>query len=229
MSKKTKITIWVIICLLWESVVVGLHIFICSRFKFPTFNPELFAWLIPAFMTVPVVALIFGIASIDKNKKIRTLAKIFAVIGILIYGAYFYLVGNVPPLYPVMSETKNTEDYLVLDSGIEWFYDSIVEVIPETIPENATNVVYNYSYEASPNAWMYAYWELPEDEYEAFKNETLQKDGTITEDSRGTIFNPTWNGECIPTGFMDYNVWMDLILNDDKNSINYNFRTNIPG
>ena len=75
MSKKLKITAWGIICLLWESVVVGLHIFVCSRFKFPTFNPELFAWIIPVFMAMPVVALIFGIASIDKNKLIRSLAK----------------------------------------------------------------------------------------------------------------------------------------------------------
>ena len=127
------------------------------------------------------------------------------------------MVGNVPPLYPVMSETKNTEDYLVLDSGIEWFYDSIVQVIPETIPENATNVVYNYNYEASPNAWMYAYWELPEDEYEAFKNETLQKDGTIEKDSRGIIFYPSWNTD----GFLS--IRMDLILNDENNSVICNF------
>ena len=226
MTKKRKITAWVIVCLLWESVVVGLHIFICSRFKFPTLNPEFFAWIIPVFMVVPFLTLVFGIASIDKNKLIRVLAKIFAIIGILIYGAYFYLVGNVPPLYPVMSETKNTEDYLVFDSDIAWLYGDIVEVIPESIPENATNVVYNYRFEPALDAWMYVYWELPEDEYEAFKNETLQKDGTITKDSRGTIFNPTWNGECIPTGFMDYNVWMDLILNDDNNSVICNFRQN---
>ena len=226
MSKKRKITAWVIVCLLWESVVVGLHIFICSRFKFPTLNPEFFAWIIPVFMAVPFLTLVFGIVSIDKNKLIRVLAKIFAVIAILIYGVYFYFVGSFPPLYPIMSDTKNSEDYLVFDSDIAWLYGDIIEVIPESIPENATNVVYNYRFEPALDAWMYVYWELPEDEYEAFKNETLQKDGVITEDSRGIIFNPLWNGDGFPSTLMDRTVWMDLILNDDNNSVICNFRQN---
>ena len=220
MSKKTKITVWVIICLLWESVVVGLHIFICSRFKFPTFNPELFAWIIPMFMAMPVVALLFGIVSIDKNRLIRASAKIFAVIGILIYGVYFYFVGSFPPLYPIMSDTKNAEDYLIFDSDLAWLYSDIVEVIPESIPENATNVVYNYRFEPALDAWMYAYWELPEDEYESFKNEILQKDGTVTETDRVVKFCPSWNDKGL------FYAWLELILNDDNNSVTCNFRRN---
>ncbi len=226
MSKKRKITAWVIICLLWESVVVGLHVFICSRFKFPTLNPEISSWLIPVFMVAPFVTLFFGIVSIDKKKLIRVLSKIFAVSCILIYVAYFYFVGSFPPLYPIMSDTKNAEDYLIFDSDLAWLYSYIVEVIPESIPENATNVVYNYRFEPALDAWMYVYWKLPEDEYEAFKNETLQKEGVITEDSRGIIFNPSWNGDGFPSTWMDHTVWLDLILNDDNNSVTCNFRRN---
>lgn len=218
MDKKSKITAWVIICLLWESVVVGIHMFMCLLYKFPTLNLEHFGWLVPVFMMLPFVALFLGIVSVHRKKLMKVFAVIFTALGIVMYIACAFLPCAYPPLYPLMSDTKNTEDYLVFDDDFVWLYDDIVGVIPETIPESATNVVYNYHYELAAEGWMYVYWELPEDEYEAFKNETLQKDGMITEDSRGIIFNPSWNG--------DISVWLDLILNDDNNSVICHFRQN---
>ena len=218
MTKKRKITAWVVVCLLWELVVVGIHIFMCSLHKFPTLNHEFFGWLIPVFMTLPFIALLLGLASIDRKKIVRTFAKIFTAFGIVLYIACAFFPCAYPPLYPLMSDTKNVEDYLIFDIEFTWLYDNIVGVIPETIPENATNVVYNYHYELAWGGSIYTYWELPEDEYEAFKNETLQKDGTIKEDSQGITFSPSWNADVY------FSVWMDLILNDENNSVTSNIR-----
>ncbi len=217
MTKKRKITAWVIGCLLWELVVVGIHIFMRSQLKFPTLNLEVLGWLVPVFIAVPFIALLFGVLSVRRKKELmEAFAIIFAVLGALIYVAYVgFSIFILPPL---MSDTKNTQDYLVFDSDFVMdFYDEIVEVIPETIPENATNVVYNYRYEPLSHGWLYVYWELPEDEYEDFKNKTLKNDGTVTEIYRGVKFCPSWNNK----GF--FAVWLELILNDENNSISCRF------
>ena len=142
-------------------------------------------------------------------------AIIFAVLSALLYCAHIFL--SLFMLSPIMSDTTNKDDYLVLDNDMALCYEDIVAVIPEAIPENATNVVYKYHYEPWADGWIYFYWELPEDEYETFKNETLQKDGTIEEDSRGIIFTPSWNYEGL------FAAWLELILNEENKSVTCDF------
>ena len=213
MKKKKQILTWLIVCLLWETLVVGVHILMRSQLKFPTLNLEVLGWLVPIFMAVPLVALVFGVVSVRRKKELmEAFSIIFAVLSALLCVVHIGFSMFILP--PFMSDTKKIGDYLVFDADfVTDLYDEIVEVIPETIPENATNVVYNYRYEPLSHGWMYVYWVLPEDEYEAFKNETLKKDGAITEDSRGIIFNPSWNEKGL------FGVWLNLILNDDDNSI----------
>ena len=55
-------------------------------------------------------------------------------------------------------DTNNKDNYLVLDNDMALCYEDIVGVIPETIPENATNVVYKYHYEPWADGWIYFYW-----------------------------------------------------------------------
>ena len=212
MSKKRKRTAWIVVCLLWELVVIGFYIYMHSLFKFPKLNFDFLGWLIPIFIVVPLLALLFGVLSVRRKKELmEAFAIIFAVLSALLYCAHIFL--SLFMLSPIMSDTTNKDDYLVLDNDMALCYEDIVAVIPEAIPENATNVVYKYHYEPWADGWIYFYWELPEDEYEAFKNETLQKDGTIEKDSRGIIFYPSWNTD----GFLS--IRMDLILNDENNSV----------
>lgn len=212
MTAKRKTTVWMVVCLVWELVVVGLYIYMCTQFKFPKINFDSLGWLIPVFIVVPLVVLLFGVLSVRRKKElIEAFAIIFAVLSALLYCAHIFLSLFFLP--PIMSDTTNKDNYLVLDNDMALLYDDIVGVIPESIPENATNVVYKYRYEPWANGCIYVYWELPEDEYEAFKNETMQKDGVITEDSRGIIFNPSWNEKGL------FGVWLNLIFNDDDNSI----------
>ena len=216
MTAKRKITAWVIGCLLWELVVIGFYIYMYSLFKFPKLNFDFLGWLIPIFIVVPLLALLFGVLSVRRKKELmEAFAIIFAVLSALLYCAHIFL--SLFMLSPIMSETNNKDDYLVLDNDMALSYEDIVGVIPEAIPENATNVVYSYHYVPWEDGWIYFYWELPEDEYEAFKNETLQKDGTIEKDNRGIIFYPSWNTD----GFLS--IRMDLIFNDENNSVICNF------
>ncbi|MBO5936548.1 MAG: hypothetical protein J6Q79_02920 [Clostridia bacterium] len=212
MTKKRKITAWVIGCLFWEFIVVGLYIYMCSQLKFPKLNIDSLGWLVPVFIVIPLLALLFGVLSVRGKKELmEAFSIIFAVLSALLYCAHIFL--SIFLLSPIMSDTKNKDNYLVFDSDFVWVCNDIVEVIPEDIPENATNVVYNYRYEPLSHGWMYVYWELPEDEYEAFKNETLKKDGTVTETDRGVKFCPSWNEKGL------FSVWLELILNDENNSI----------
>lgn len=216
MTKKRKITAWVIGCLLWEIIVIGLYIYMCSWLEFPKLNFDSLGWLIPIFIVVPLLALLFGVVSVRRKKELmEAFSIIFAVLSALLYCAHIFL--SLFLLSPIMSDANDKDNYLVLDNDMALCYEDIVGVIPETIPENATNVVYKYHYEPWADGWIYVYWELPEVEYEAFKNETLKKDGTIEEDSQGVIFYPSWNAD----GFLS--VRMELILNDDNNSVICNF------
>ena len=216
MTKKTKIKAWILGCLLWEFIVIGLYIYMCSWLEFPKLNFDSLGWLIPIFIVVPLLALLFGVVSIRRKKELmEAFSIIFSVLSAMLYCAHIFL--SIFLLSPIMSDTNNKDNYLVLDNDMALFYEDVVGVIPETIPENATNVVYKYHYEPWADGWIYFYWELPEDEYETFKNETLQKDGTIEKDSRGIIFYPSWNTD----GFLS--IRMDLILNDENNSVICNF------
>lgn len=49
MSKNKKITAWIMVCMLWNIVVVGIHIIMRSNFKFPALDFSFFGWLIPVF------------------------------------------------------------------------------------------------------------------------------------------------------------------------------------
>ena len=216
MTKKRKITAWVVGCLLWELIVIGFYIYTCSLFKFPKLNFDSLGWLIPVFIVLPLVALLLGVLSVRRKKElIEAFAIIFAVLSALLYCAHIFL--SLFLLSPIMSDTTNKDDYLALDNDMALCYEDIVGVIPKAIPENATNVVYKYRYEPWANGCIYVYWELPEDEYEAFKNETLQKDGTIEEGSRGIIFTPSWNYEGL------FAAWLELILNEENKSVTCDF------
>ena len=184
----------------------------CSLFKFTKLNFASLGWLIPVFIVVPLLALIFGVLSVRLKKELmEAFSIIFAVLSALLYCAHIFL--SIFFLSPIMSDTTNKDNYLVLDNDMALLYEDIVGVIPESIPENATNVVYGYHYEPWADGCIYVYWELPEDEYEAFKNETLKKDGTVTETDRGVKFCPSWNEKGL------FSVWLELILNDENNSI----------
>ena len=219
MTKKRKIAIWIIGCLLWDIIVIGLYIYMCSLFKFPKLNFASLGWLIPVFIVVPLLALLFGVLSVRRKKELmEAFSIIFAVLSALLYCAHIFL--SIFFLSPIMSDTTNKGNYLVLDNDMALLYENIVGVIPESIPENATNVVYGYHYEPWADGWIYVYWELPEDEYESFKNEILQKDGTVTETDRVVKFCPSWNDKGL------FYTWLELILNDDNNSVTCNFRRN---
>ncbi len=226
MAKKYKITAWVVVCMVWELVVIGIHIFMSSQLKFPTLNPELFGWLIPVFMAVPFIVLFLGLVSIDRKKPVKILAIVFAILSIVIYVDYIFLTTGgfrvwEPGLYPLMSETEDIKDYLVFDDDFAENYDEIVDIIPETVPDDATYVVYNYYFEPGFNGFLYVYWELPKDDYAVFKKEILKKDGIIENIEDGVKVSLNWNQKEI-FGV----VGAELLFNDESNCIHYKIIAN---
>lgn len=230
MAKKRKITAWVIVCLLWETLVVGVHILMRSQLKFPTLNLELFGWLVPMFMAVPFWALLFGIVSVYRKRLMKAFAVMFTSLGIVVYIAYiaFVTLGLTvwePGLYPLISKTESTADYLVLDGRFEKNYDEITKIMPKTIPEGARNVSYSYEYDPTLRASLSVAWELPENEYIAFKNETLNKGLLSSAKASEEFFEYKWNVEEIPAfhsrmliGFDDTSHGVKCIVNQSYGS-----------
>lgn len=221
MAKRRKITLWIIVCLLWETLVVGVHIFMRSQLKFPALNLEVLGWLVPIFMAVPLVALVFGVASVHRKRLMKTIAVIFTFLGVLIYVAYVGLVTFgftdwKPGLYPLMSKTQNVENYLVLDGRFDKNYDEITKIMPKSVPKNAKNVSYNYEYDPTSRASVSAAWELPENEYITFKNESLNK-GLLSsaKASDYEFFEYKWNVEEVPA----FHGWMIVVFDDINFSV----------
>lgn len=215
MAKRRKITVWIIVCLLWETLIVGVHIFMRSQLKFPTLNFEVFGWLIPVFMAVPFVALFFGIVSVHRKRLMKTIAVIFTVLGMLIYVVYVGLVtGGLtywkPGMYPIISKTQKVENYLVLDSRFDKNYDEITKIMPKTVPETAKNVSYYYEYDPTSRALLSISWELPENEYITFKDESLNKGLLSSAKASDEFFEYKWNFE-EGTAF---NCWMLMEFSD---------------
>lgn len=211
MSKKKKIISWLIVFFIWNSAVVGFHIFMRSQLEFPTLNFESlgwFAWSIPIFMTVPFYGLFFGILSVYRKKLMKAFAVLFTVVGILAYLGFVVISTNfltdwTPGIYPLMSETENASDYLVLDGTLKDEYDQIVKILPETIPEEAKNVKYKYTNNPLEGSRIELYFELPEDKYETFKDD-VQKNQEE---------NP-YHHDNLNVGFNDINFSIYFVVND---------------
>lgn len=211
MSKKKKIISWLIVFFIWNSAVVGFHIFMRSQLEFPTLNFESlgwFAWSIPIFMTVPFYGLFFGILSVYRKKLMKAFAVLFTVVGIFAFLGFVVISTNLltdwtPGIYPLMSETENASDYLVLDGTLKDEYDQIVKILPETIPEEAKNVKYKYTNNPLEGSRIELYFELPEDKYETFKDD-VQKNQEE---------NP-YHHDNLNVGFNDINFSIYFVVND---------------
>lgn len=223
MSKKKKIISWLIVFFIWNSAVVGFHIFMRSQLEFPTLNFESlgwFAWSIPIFMTVPFYGLFFGILSVYRKKLMKAFAVLFTVVGIFAFLGFVVISTNLltdwtPGIYPLMSETENASDYLVLDGNFKDNYDNIIEVMPEKIPQEAENVRYEYIYDPCMSGNMEVYFELPENEYETFKSEVMEKQAVSEETESDNSAYFAWNVTEIPAFF----TWMRVDFDDSKNSV----------
>lgn len=221
MSKSKKKAAWIIVCMLWGIVVVGIHIIMRGNFKFPVLDFSFLGWLVPVFMCLPFVSLFLGVICVNKNKVIKAFTMLFTAIGILAYVGFmcFATLGFSAfnaEMYPVKSHTENMTNYLVLDDGCKENYSNIVKVMPEKIPSNAQNVTYVYEYDPRTNVEIDSYWELPKDEYEQFKNETLKNEKNSEQNGTSTSFTASWQEN--KSGFV-MNSYMTIRFDDEKCSV----------
>lgn len=172
-------------------------------------------------MAVPLVALVFGVVSVRRKKELmEAFSIIFAVLSALLCVVHIGFSMFILP--PFMSDTKKIGDYLVFDADfVTDLYDEIVDIIPETVPDDATYVVYNYYFEPGFNGFLYVYWELPKDDYAVFKKEILKKDGIIENIEDGVKVSLNWNQKEI-FGV----VGAELLFNDESNCIHYKIIAN---
>lgn len=196
--------------------------FVFYRYHYPTIclkklGPSHIWILILPFL--PTILALIGKISFSKlteNKKLTKIFFIALVLSILI-GCIFTVFFIILP--PISSSTKDSSRYMQLDGEFDKETPLLKDFYPEKIPANADEVTYfyeRYSSLFSDEIEITASWTLPQDEYTALKNDTLNlsifKDKNVSEDSgKGTVQNVS---EVMDTKFV-------FEYNDDLNYVAY--------
>lgn len=219
MKRKTNI----VLSAVWIALVYGLFFFMRSQLKFPTLDLNNYGWLVPAFMTVSFWGVVVALVATAKRKKLRVFTSVFLIAGIVVSFCYtlattYFFNSTEPGLYPLYSETTSPDDYLVLDGKFEGNYETLTQLMPREIPEEAENVAYRYYYNSTRSGRFEASWSLPEAEYEQLRKETLAKNGEITYGENGkTIFSASWNLTEIPAFYTGFSA----VFNDAERTVKY--------
>lgn len=232
MNKKRKIIAWIIVCSIWNVLVITMHIIMRSSLEFPTLNFERGGWLIPIFMTVPFHALFFGIISVYRKRLMKVFAVIYTAVGMLCYLVFISIVlyinfafeAREPLLYPLISETDNPAHYLVFDNETE--YEKICEALPMEIPEAAQNVTYKYRY--IPEGMDYtvdAQWALPGNDFEKEKERVSTNAQECIEEDNKTVCTFFWCGQYDRSPGALYNI--EIEFDNETGTVSYHLLKNV--
>lgn len=220
MKRKTNVALSIV----WIILVYGLFLFMRSQLKFPTLDLNNYGWLVPVFMIVSFWGGVLALVSTEKRTKLRVFTSVLLIVGIVVSFCYtlattFFFNFMEPGIYPLYSETTNPDDYLVLDGEFEGNYETLTELMPREIPEEAENVKYKYYYNSTLSGRFEVSWSLPEKEYEQLKKQTLAKNGEIVYGENGeTVFSASWNLTEIPAFFTGFSA----AFNDELKTVTYN-------
>lgn len=168
---KKKI-VWVIISLLWVIMILTPIVYYASKLKFPVICPGIVSKIITAILILlPVIFIV--IAKVSKKENV--VLSVFIICTVLnlvsIWVFTFGFTADVSFFYPVVSYTDSKENYLVIDENVLYAEDKVFAVFPDSIPNEAEDIDYEYYCEMSSNTvQIIARWTLPNEEYQLEKS-----------------------------------------------------------
>lgn len=146
--------LWIIIVSVWLAFIIG-------DLKYPHFD-----MLAILFLAIPSILLIiiFSVNKIER-KIVKNICSVILIFAFVFSLGYSVLILRILP-FAISSKTEDPKNYLITDLSE---IDDFSYYMPEKIPKSATNIKYSYALESDPAWYIYAYWNLPDDEYNAEK------------------------------------------------------------
>ncbi len=166
--KNKKNFFWCIASFLWVALIIAPIIYYARQMKFPVIAGGIVLKIIMLILILlPVIFILIS----KLTGKEKVLVVIFSVcivlnfISVFIFNFGFTL--DTPFFYPVVSYTDSVSDYMILDENVLYIDQSVLSTIfPESVPENATDITYEYYCDTPSNTVkIYAKWTLPKEEY----------------------------------------------------------------
>ena len=163
---------WTALWAAWMGLIVTPIVLVSKSFVLPAIS-----------FSVPVIVLlylfpviIFFVAKFTKKEKTFSCFLLLCNVICLVYISLsvFLVDYDMKWLYPLGSKTTSTENYLTIDK--EDLYaveeDKLFSVFPEEIPDNASDVRYEYSYYT--DMYILAQWVLPKEDFNTEKRRVAE-------------------------------------------------------
>lgn len=210
MNRHLKHLIFVIWIIIW-TLPIAYYTF---SLRFPKITGGFVAYLI-LFVPISIPCLFLCI----KKRKVA-LDIIFVILFVLsviyVYCSTLGFEAREPVFYPLVSQTNEVSNYLEIDNGVvdEENEKMLREVFPKSIPEEATEITYDYFYGAGDfSISILAKWKLPYEIYNEYRN-----------DYKSTELKKTGNAY-IYTEYSDTTTcFCSVIFYDDNQMIEYKFQ-----
>ena len=176
---KRKTGVWFSIA--WLILVTLPVIIVAANLKFPAFDHQRYGQiLIPIFLILPLLSLVYNLVAYRAEKTYKVvdilLISIFVIEMICTAVCTFGFKYYYNDLYPLVSATTDPSNYLVIENRFEETdIEYVKTVFPEKIPEEATNVKYNYRCAALGIYDIEAQWKLPYEKYMAERDKYIPR------------------------------------------------------
>ena len=141
---------------------------------------------------------------------------LFALSVIYVYCSTLGFKAREPVFYPLISQTNKVSNYLEIDNGVVDEEDEkmLRDVFPKSIPEEATEITYDYFYGAGDfSISILAKWKLPYEIYNKYRN-----------DYKSTELKKTENAYIYTEYSNTTTCFCSVIFYDDIQTVEYKFQ-----
>ncbi len=167
-TKNMRIGVWLIPPILFFAFF-SLHLlYVAIVALYPDFSSDIPVVLQFGVLTSIVYLLALVLFTKLKNKaakKVVIIVSSVILVAIVCFAILAFFLGG------YVSKTTDIDNYLVLDEGSLVHNNECKDLMPDDVPENSVNHVYDYCYRCDlfSGSYIYAEWTLPENEYIAEK------------------------------------------------------------
>lgn len=160
------------IFIIWITVWVLPIAYYVLSLRFPKITGGIIGYLV---LFVPIIFPCLFLCVKKRNVVLNIIFVIlFSLSVIYVYCSTLGFEAREPVFYPLISQTNKVSNYLEIDNGVldEENEKMLRDVFPKSIPEEATEITYDYFYGAGDfSISILAKWKMPYEIYNKYRND----------------------------------------------------------
>lgn len=183
------------VCGVWFSLLLIQLILALCILKYPALDSEFFGFLIPLNLCLPVIAAVLTFVSSENRKFLKWFSVVLTALGVLNAAVFltfttWFFHAPVSTFYPMVSYTDHVDNYLNVEKDIqEQHGENFKRFFPEEIPENATDVRYEYRRRIDELEFSIVLeYTLPEADFFRVKQQAECDEYAVLREEDGSVF-----------------------------------------